>query len=167
MKRTLLILACVLCLSVLAQAQASGTRRNGDPRVRTLLNQLGSKYELTPNGDFKLLPVQTENGRRQIIYVNSNTQEYGTLEIREVMSPAYLANGPLSATVANRLLRENNEVKFGAWRIEPLNNGQKYLALFAVQISANADAETLRLAIKSVLLVADRMEKELTGADDY
>ncbi len=158
---------CVICLAHPVLAQAGGNRKTGDPRVKALLDQIGYKYELTTSGDFKLIPIKTEDGRSQLVYVNSNTQQYSTLEIREVMSPAYLSTGPLSAAVANRLLRENSEVKFGAWRVELHNNGQKYLALFAVQISASTDAETLRLAIKSVLLVADRMEKELTGTDDY
>jgi len=163
----ILTLVCVLFFAASALAQTGGARKSGDARVRVLLDQLGYKYELTVDGDFKLIPIKTEDGRSQLVYVNSNTQQYGTLEIREVVSPAYLSSGPLSSAVANRLLRENSEVKFGAWRVELHNNGQKYLALFAVQIAANADAETLRLAIKSVLLVADRMEKELTGTDDY
>ncbi|MBD0325375.1 MAG: hypothetical protein ICV68_03035 [Pyrinomonadaceae bacterium] len=163
----ILLLACAHIFCGAALAQTSGSRKSGDPRVRTQLDQLGYKYELTTDGDFKLIPIKTEDGRSQLVYVYSNTQQYSTLEIREVMSPAYLSTGPLSAAVANRLLRENSEVKFGAWRVEPHSNGQKYLALFAVQISATSDTETLRLAIKSVLLVADRMEKELTGTDDY
>lgn len=168
MKRAILVLACVLCGVVLAQAQSGGAaRKSGDARVKTLLTQLGLKYELTAAGDFKLSPARTESGRDQVVYVNSKTQEYGTLEIREVLSPAYLSNGPLSAGVANRLLRENNEVKFGAWRVEPQNDGHEYLVVFVAQISAKSDAETLRLAIKSVLIIADRMEKELTGLDDY
>jgi hypothetical protein len=167
MKRLLLSLGCVLCFAALAQAQAVGVRKVGDPRVKALLDQIGYKYEINADGDYKLIPVATENGRSQLAYVISKTQQYSTLEIREIMSPAFLSTGPLSAAVANRLLRENSEVKFGAWRVELHNNGQKYLALFAVQINANSDAETLRLAIKSVLLVADRMEKELTGTDDY
>ena len=162
-----LALACLLCFTESALAQPGGNRKSGDARVKALLEQIGYKYELTTSGDFKLIPIKTEEGRSQLVYVNSGTQMYGTLEIREVMSPAYLSTGPLSAAVANRLLRENSEVKFGAWRIETHDNGQKHLALFAVQIAANSDAETLRLAIKSVLLVADRMEKELTGTDDY
>ena len=163
----ILALVCLFFCAGAALAQPGGGRKAGDPRVKALLDQIGYKYELTTSGDFKLIPIKTEEGRSQLVYVNSNTQQYSSLEIREVMSPAYLSTGPLSAAVANRLLRENGEVKFGAWRIEIHNNGQKYLALFAVQIAANSDAETLRLAIKSVLLVADRMEKELTGTDDY
>jgi hypothetical protein len=170
MKGALLILACVLCLAAQGLAQstaAGGARKTGDARVKALLDQIGYKYELTVDGDFKLIPIATDSGRSQLAYVVSKTHQYGTLEIREVMSPAYSSTGPLSATIANRLLRENGEVKLGAWRIEPHANGQKSLALFAVQVAATSDAETLRLAIKSVILVADRMEKELTGTDDY
>jgi len=39
--------------------------------------------------------------------------------------------------------------------------------MYAAQIAANSDAESLRLTIKSVILIADRMEKSVTGADDY
>lgn len=46
-------------------------------------------------------------------------------------------------------------------------NAGKYLAMYAAQITANSDAESLRLTIKSVILIADRMEKSVTGADDY
>jgi hypothetical protein len=168
MKRTLFITACVIFFAAQAQAQgAGGARKVGDARVKALLDQIGYKYELTVDGDFKLIPIATDNGRSQLAYVVSKTQQYGTLEIREVMSPAYSSTGPLSAAIANRLLRENSEVKLGAWRVEPHANGQKSLALFAVQVTAATDAETLRLAIKSVILVADRMEQELTGTDDY
>jgi hypothetical protein len=159
---------CVLFSAIEARAQQGvGTRKAGDARVKALLEQIGYKYELTVDGDFKLVPITTDNGRSQLAYIISRTQQYGTLEIREVMSPAYSSTGPLPAVVANRLLRENSEVKLGAWRVEPHANGQKSLALFAVQVAAGCDAETLRLAIKSVILVADRMEKELTATDDY
>ena len=72
--------------------------------------------------------------------------------------------------MANRLLRENNTVKLGSWRLVLVHSGKnagKYLAMYAAQISANSDAESLRLTIKSVILIADRMEKELTNKDDY
>src|SRR5205807_4308329 len=108
--------------------------------------------------------------RSQFVYFNSNTKKFGSLEIREVLAPAYLSDGPLSAGVANRLLRENNNVKLGSWRLVLINSGAntgKYLLMYAAQISANSDAESLRLTIKSVILIADRMEKELTNKDDY
>lgn len=163
-----------------AQIGNAAKKPPADPRVKTVLEEIGYKYELTEDNDYKLVPIKTEEAgkdatgkpvfRSQLVYVNSNTEKYGTLEIREVLAPAFLSNGPLSATVANRLLRENNSVKLGSWRLVSITSGPntgKFLLMYAAQISANGDAEALRLAIKSVLVIADRMEKELTGADDY
>jgi hypothetical protein len=172
----------LLCAAKVASAQpaAPTAKPPADPRVKAALDSIGYKYELDNNNDYKLVPIQTEqigtkpdgtpNFRTQLVYVNSNTETYGSLEIREVLAPAFLSNGPLAPAVANRLLRENNSVKLGSWRLVAINSGPnagKYLAMFAAQIAANSDAESLRLTIKSVILVADRMEKELTGTDDY
>jgi hypothetical protein len=182
MKRTLLTLSCLLLFTQIALAQVGTAAKKppADPRVKAALDEIGYKFELDTNNDYKLVPIQTEQDgttadgkpkwRSQLVYVNSNTEKYGTLEIREVLAPAFLSNGPLSAAVANRLLRENNSVKLGSWRLVVINNGEnagKYLAMYAAQIGADSDAESLRLTIKSVILIADRMEKELTGADDY
>jgi hypothetical protein len=182
MKRVILILSC-LCLfaqAAFAQVGTPARKTPADPRVKTALDGIGYKFELTDDNDYKLVPIQTEQSgttadgkpifRSQLVYVNSNVEKYGTLEIREVLSPAFLSNGPLSAAVANRLLRENNSVKLGSWRLVVINSGAnagKYLAMYAAQIAADSDAESLRLTIKSVILIADRMEKELTGTDDY
>ncbi|HEX8707854.1 MAG TPA: hypothetical protein VF723_06290 [Pyrinomonadaceae bacterium] len=172
MKRTILTLACLFLFVQAASAQLGNAARKppADARVRSALNEIGYKFEMTGDNDFKLVPIKTEGERSQLVYVNSNTEKYGTLEIREVLAPAFLSNGPLSAAVANRLLRENNEVKLGSWRLVVINSGDnagKYLAMYAAQVAADSDAESLRLAIKSVILIADRMEKELTGKDDY
>lgn len=173
-----------LCLLLVAQLAAAQTHSSSPPsaadlRVKAALDGIGYKYELTSQNDYKLIPIQTEQTgtladgkpiwRTQLVYVNSNTEKYGALEIREVLSPAFLSSTPLSAAVANRLLRENNTVKLGSWRLVQINTGPdagKYLAAFAAQINADSDAESLRLAIKSVILIADRMEKELTNSDD-
>lgn len=174
-----------ICLLFIAQLAAAQTHSDNspplaDPRVNAALDRIGYKYELDKNNDYKLTPIQTEQTgtsadgkpiwRTQLVYVNSNTEKYGSLEIREVLAPAFLSNGPLSTEVANRLLRENNSVKLGSWRLVAINSGPnagKYLAMFAAQINADSDPESLRLTIKSVILIADRMEKELTNADDF
>ena len=179
MKRAALVLSVLFLLAHAAQAQIGAQKKKtpADPRVRLALDQLGYRYELTEENEYRLFPIETEpagtsaNGkptyRSQLVYVNSATEPYGSLEIREVWSPAFYSAGPLSAALANRLLRENNSVKFGAWRVEVQQPSGKYLAMFATQIAADSDTEALRLAIKSVMLIADRMEKELTGKDDY
>lgn len=174
---SILFLLLLAVSSTYAQIGGTGRKQPPDARVKAALEEIGYKYELTENNNYKLIPIETEQTgtkpdgtpiyRSQLVYVNSTTEKYGSLEIREVWSPGFYSAGPLSAALANRLLRENNSVKFGAWRVEVQNDSGKYLAMFAAQIAANSDAESLRLAIKSVILVADRMEKELTGTDDY
>ena len=173
----MLVLTALLCLTQFAAAQmgarpaaARPAATSGDARVKRVLDELGYRYEVNSSNDFKLTQPTGDGDRTQIVYVNSNTETYGSLEIREVLAPAFLSDGPLSGAVANRLLRENNDAKLGAWRIVPINSGAnagKYLALFCVQLAADSDAETLRLGIKSALVLADKLEKELTGKDDY
>jgi hypothetical protein len=169
MKRTIGALVFLLCLTAGVSPQGA-TPQSPDGRVKAALDQIGYKYELTADGDFKLAPLPTEGGRTQLVYVNSNTARFGTLEIREVLSPAFLSDGPLTADLANSLLRLNHQVKLGAWRVIPITKGSnsgKQLVMFAAQVAGSSDAEALRMTIRSVVLVADRMEKEVTGRDDY
>jgi hypothetical protein len=180
MKRIFLSVLLALFAYTVAAAQSHNTKPPADSRVKAALDEIGYKYELDSHNDYKLVPIRTEEDgtdaagkpkyRSQLVYVNSNTEKYGSLEIREVLAPAFLSDGPLPANLANRLLRDNNLVKFGSWRLVVINSGPntgKYLAMFAAQIGATADAESLRLTIKSVILIADQMEKEITNADDY
>jgi hypothetical protein len=174
MKRCLFLCLLFLFLYVAAPAQAGKPAQNAHPkadkRVRNALDNLSLAYELTPTNDFKLSPLPTEGDRTQLVYVNSLTQRYGSLEIREIIAPAFVTDGPMNEDLAVRLLRENGEVKLGAWRTAPITSGDKagkYLVLYAIQLAADSDTEALRLAIKNVALTADRLEKELTGKDDY
>ena len=170
MKRTIGALVFLLCLTAGVAPQGATPRSSPDQRVKAALDQIGYKYELTADGDYKLAPLPTEGGRTQLVYVNSNTERFGTLEIREVLSPSFLSDGPLTADLANSLLRQNHQVKLGAWRVIPITQGSnsgKQLVMFAAQVAGSSDAEALRMTIRSVVLVADRMEKEVTGRDDY
>src|SRR5438270_4384084 len=109
MKRSLLLLSCLFLFAHVAFAQVGNTAKKppADPRVKAALDEIGYKFELNDDNDYKLVPIQTEqagtaaNGkpiwRSQLVYVNSNTEKYGSLEIREVLAPAYLSEGPLSA----------------------------------------------------------------------
>ena len=161
---------CLLFLAFAFNAAAQNAHPKADKRVRSSLDDLSLAYDLTPTNDFKLRPLSTEGERTQLVYVNSITQRYGSLEIREIIAPAFLTEGPLTEALAARLLRENGEVKLGAWRTAPISDGDKAgkcLIMYAIQIAADSDTEALRLAIKNAALTADRLEKELTGKDDY
>ncbi|SRR6266851_2198375 len=175
MKRILLAAILGLSCASFAMAQHSGESRSttsspsalssgGDPRVRTALTSLSEKFVVDSDGDFKLIR-DTSDGRTQVAWVISKTSTYGSMEIREIISPAFKTGGTLSTAMALRLLQENNKYKIGAWRL--VGEGANQAVYYAIQISADVDAQSLNAAIKSATLIADALEKEIVGTDDY
>jgi hypothetical protein len=60
---------------------------------------------------------------------------------------------------------ENARMILGAWQV---NQGEdEYLVVFSAPVSATADASTLQEVIEIVTLSADRIERELTGRDEF
>jgi hypothetical protein len=138
----------------------------GDPRVRAVLDELGYEYEVDADGDYRAVFEFEGERRSQVVYVNSQTATYDSLEIREVWSPAIESKGPLTPKIANRLLSASFDAPFGAWQCLKQANG-RFLAVFAVKLGADADAAMIRKAIKAVISHADEMEKELSKKDTY
>lgn len=147
-------------------AQVGGSGKAADPRVAAALKEIGVSYEVDDDQDYKLtLKVDEDGERTQIVYIISATEEYGNLEIREIWAPAFKTKGKLDANVAREMLRANDRLKLGAWRL--YGDGDDQMAVYAVQIDAGADAEAMRSALEIVLRVADAEELEQTGKDDY
>ncbi len=145
-------------------SSASSSSSGGDARVRSALSALNEKFVVDSDGDFKLVR-DTSDGRTQVAWVISKTNTYGSMEIREIISPAFKTGGTLSTAMALRLLQENNKFKIGAWRL--VGEGANQAVYYAIQISADVDAQSLSAAIKSATLIADALEKEIVGSDDY
>jgi hypothetical protein len=156
--------ASLFAVGATAHAQV-GKKKSGDKRIAAALDEAELKYEVDNDGDFKLT-FELENGRTQMVFINSKTAKLGELEIRNVWSPAMATEGPLDAEVANALLVENDQVKLGGWRVEANANGKRY-AFFAAQIDAEADGDTLKQVLEAVVENADAKEKELTNGDMY
>lgn len=154
----------LLAGSLLPLSAQLGDAKGGDARVRRLLDEVGLKWTLDDEGDFKLHNELTD-GRSQLIWVLSNTSDLRQLEVREVWSIAFTSDEPFSAETARRLLSENTETKVGAWQMRRM--GDKYAAVFSAQIAANTDGETLETVIDAVGQTADNLEKDLLGTDDW
>jgi hypothetical protein len=122
-------------------------------------------YQIDDDGDFKLT-FRLDNGRSQVCFVNSKTEQFGTLEIREVWSVGYLSEGAIDARLGAYLLTRNNRVKLGAWRISERSDG-KVLIVFAAHVAAEMDAESLQSAMRGVLREADELEEKLEGTDRF
>jgi hypothetical protein len=146
-----------------ASAQGTAAAKVVDPRVGADLKTAGLAYSID-GGDYRL-KYDLDGGRSQLVWVASSTATLDKLEIRDVWSVAYRAKGQLPHDMALRLLTENARMILGAWQV---NQGKdEYLVVFSAPVSATADASTLEEVIEVVTLSADRIEKELTGKDEF
>jgi hypothetical protein len=140
-----------------------GTKK-GDRRVEKLLDLLELKYSIDKDGDFQVV-LEFNDGRSQVAFIDSDTQDINDFEIREIWSVAYISKGFLDIDTANTLLLHNHQLKMGSWRLIPGNNNT-FLVTFCIQISADCDPESFGKALGLVLNIADEMEEKLTGRDN-
>ena len=156
--------ACLLATALpLANAQEGAEGKTPDPRVAATLQEAKLGYRLD-DGDFRL-EYDVGDSRSQLVWVASGTTKLDQLEIRDVWSVASHGTGTLPAELAGHLLRENARMILGAWQV---NQGlDEYLVVFSAPVIAGADAAMLREVIEVVTISADRIEKELTGRDEF
>lgn len=161
LKSLSLALAIGLALTAPLAAQETG-KTVPDARIKAQLAELGYKYELDDDNDFKLVFEVGDEGRSQIVYVLSAVETYGEHSVREVWSPAYESpTEDFPGPVANRLLEASNIAKLGAWVKQGKN------ATFVIKIPSDASKEELDDAIDAAIKLADEMENELSpGQDD-
>ncbi len=141
-----------------------GGRKKGDPRVKRALDELRYKYTVNSSGDYELI-FELDDDRTQKAFVNSNTETFCEVEIREVWSVGFIADGMPMSKLANFLLLDNGRVKIGSWRIAKLSGG-KVAIIYGAQVSADADAETLRACLNIVSNKADELENALGDGQD-
>ncbi len=178
MKNLLFVIAFAVTLLIPRDAYSQGdggsaggrnnttTTQTGlaDPRVKRVLDQTDLKYTIDKDGDYRFL-FDLPNDRVQVVFINSKTEKYGNFEIREIWSAGYQSDTPFSAAIANRLLVNNFETKLGAWQTTRLNN--KNVAVFTAKVDASLNAQQLEGVLTAVRKIADEMEKEITGKDDF
>jgi len=134
-----------------------------DARVEAALKDGALEYAVD-DGDFRLV-YKLGAGRSQVVWVASKTARVTQLEFRDVWSLAYRGTGPVPPEMAKRLLTENARMVLGAWQV---NQGpDKFLVVYLAQVPAQTDAASLQEVVEAVAVSADRMEKELTGGDEF
>ena len=110
-------------------------RPASDPRVVALLVDLGYSYEIVPETATFKVAYGFEDNRTQVVYIRSRTEEFLGVELREISSPALASGGIFDGRTANFLLRDNANLKFGAWCIE-IGEDNAHFAVFSVKVSA-------------------------------
>lgn len=166
-RRFLALGACLALLAGLpADAQDGGGKEatTPDPVLKARLDELKLKYDIGPQGDFKLI-FDVGEGRSQLVFVQSATEEYGGTKIREIWSPAVKVKGDLDAALANKLLADSQERKIGGWQL--MNLGDERLIVYSIKLPDPQNGEELYRMINAAMLSADEMEKELTSKDEY
>ncbi|GAB4128866.1 YbjN domain-containing protein [Thermopirellula anaerolimosa] len=158
-------LAAIIAASMFAVVARAQLGSSADARVRKVIEAIGWKYEVDSDGDYKMV-FRFDDERTQLVYANGKTVELGNMEIREVWAPGFKIPGDASAEMLLDLLRENNRVKVGAWRV--IKSGSDLVAVFTAQISADADKDTFQTVVQAVCTTADEKEKAVTeGGDDF
>jgi hypothetical protein len=150
-------------LSPAAHAEDAKPARTPDPRVVAALMAADLPYSID-EGDFRL-DYEVNETRSQRVWVDTDTATLDKLEFRAVWSIAARGQGQLPAETAQLLLRENARMIVGAWQV--LQREGDYLVRFSAPVSATADAETLREVIEVVMYSTDRIEKQLSGKDEF
>jgi hypothetical protein len=160
-------IAIILSISLAAYpSHAQLGEASHDQRVKTQLDKLGINYSITEHGDFKVI-FEMDNDRTQMVFIESNTNKYEGMEIREVKSIAAIKNRKSEYTqpLLLSLLELNQTYKLGAWQIH--GGEEPYILQFAIRLSANATQTVLDDSIRLAAYIADEMEKEITNQDDY
>ena len=95
---------------------SSSNKAKADKRVERELNKTTLKYEIDKDGDFKMV-FKFDDKRSQVLFVRSKTSTFSDLEIRQVLSPGFKSNGKPSRKVLEAMLKQNLNVKIGAWSL--------------------------------------------------
>jgi hypothetical protein len=151
---------------ILGAIQPASTAEQEDGRVRAALVKAGVEFTVTNDKQFKVV-IKLKNGRTHVVLIDSSTNKInGTnLEFREVYALAHKVDGILSETITNKMMKESHDKKIGAWEL--IANSSTSLAVFTAKVDANLNDTSLARIINSVGLVADTMELEISGKDDY
>ncbi|MCJ7451078.1 MAG: hypothetical protein MUO39_01190 [Steroidobacteraceae bacterium] len=161
--------ARVLSLMLMASVTASAAAEDApeapalDARVEATLKAASLPFT-SDGGDFRL-NYTLPDGRTQLVWISSKTTKIADTEFRDVWSVANRGQGALPAELADHLLKENVRMVLGAWQVS--QGEDEYLVVFSYAIPAETTPGFLQEVIEAVTISADRMEKELTGRDEF
>jgi hypothetical protein len=160
--RCLLIACLVACAASPAQAQDPAPV-DGPGSIQARLDASGIRYEIDPDGDFKIMYSWRKESRSQLVYVAGSAEPAGGMVVRQVFAPAArIDQDGLDAAVAAALLRDNGRRILGHWATNDTH------LLYVIDVPDNIDAAGLETAISSAAEIADDKEIELTqGGDEF
>ncbi len=150
-------------------AQGNGTEQevdigeNVDFRVRRALEMARVSYSIGPRGDFEV-EWMIEGQRTHTAYIYSQTCNHDGVEFRKVWAAGFVSD-KINANNLLSLLKLNSTYANGAWEIKNLGNGQ-LVAVFSVNVPADATGDYLRIVSSTVARTADGIELIATHEDN-
>jgi hypothetical protein len=164
--KSLSLVAIATVSIALGALQPANAAEQEDARVRATLEKAGVEFTVTDDKTFKVI-VKLKDGRTQVVLIDSETSKIkGTnMEFREVYALAYKVEGSLPAKLSNKMMKQSHDKKIGAWEI--IEGSGSSLAVFTAKVDAELNETNLVKIINSVGLVADTMEQEISGKDEY
>lgn len=152
----------LMCISLVCGLLAAPAVANAqDASVERRLDQIGMKYQVDKDGDYKVTIDFAKEKRTQIVFVSGSTETASGLTIRKVFSPAgVVATDGITGAKALDLLRNSRRNKIGSWEIEGAN---LYLVAKLPDTLTSAQLQAVMMVVASL---ADDMEIELSGDRD-
>ncbi|MEG2942182.1 MAG: hypothetical protein RR969_11470 [Thermomonas sp.] len=143
-------------------ALAAPVASAADPVLEALLKSADIPFEVDEDGDYKIVYDWSKEKRSQLVYISGTTEELAGVKLYKIFSPAkLLGEDTIDPALAQRLLGENAQYKFGAWEL-----AGKTL-YFGGKVPAGTPAARFETLVSVVAGTADDMEQELTpGKDD-
>lgn len=136
-----------------------------DPRVAKTLQQANLPFEIEPDGVYKINLLRDSSS--PLIYVDSSTDRFRSIELRRVWAIAKVFQGGPPADLPLKLLLATHTRKLGAWEIMLLRKTNQYCLLYCCRIHAEVNAEELRSTIEFVHAeAADLRLGILPGGED-
>ena len=141
------------------------SKKSVDPRVKKLLDAMGLNYEVSADGVFEITFI-LENERKQSVSIDSRTEQFNDLEIRDIYSPAVIIpENELTIELAYGLLNENMQTKFGAWCADKSDG--MVVIYYSAKVAADIDQDSLGSVLEMVMHQADRLEAMIHEDDTF
>ncbi len=161
----------ILTVLLISFANIAAFCQNGkadcDKSIKSKLDALEIKYEITENGNFRIIH-KLKNGRTQLVIIDSETEMFNDKKLRHIYSFALGFKKDTDLTLSNLfvILQQNADKKIGAWQIG--GKDDNYSLIFSLSIGNENAIDNLEDLIHSVAFTTDTLEEKLTGdKDDY
>ena len=136
-----------------------------DPRVKTMLDRLELAYEVDQDNDYSVV-MKLDGDRSQSVFIISDTNLQGDLEVREIWSYGYLTHEEqVPAEVMDGLMAQSRELILGAWELAKTDDSR--IAVLVAKIPVTSGLDALRSCIETVAARADAVEAQLNEKDEF